>query len=1521
VQRFEQQQFITIMAVTRVFIDSRVKDKELLISQFAPGTEYQVLDANRDGIEQLVTALSGQSGYDSIQIISHGAPGSITIGSTVLNNSSLDFYAAELALLGNALTENGDLLLYGCNVAAGDQGQHFIETLSQMTGADVAASDDPTGGTAAGGNWALEVQTGAVDQTATVDALNYGYLLSNSIPTVSGPLAITVVEGNPSISLNLLANAHDVDLTDTPYVGIVSYTVNGVPTALPAGITMNGNTLTINLGNPAYNGTAQGEQKTIVASYQVLDSSAASASFATKVDYATGDSPLSVASADVDNDGKFDLIVANFWSDTVSVLKNNGDGTFADKVDYTTGFYSCPVSVTSADVNDDGNIDLIVANGVSGVSVLINNGDGTFASRADYLAGERPYSVTSADVNNDGKIDLIVANEVSYTVSVLKNNGDGTFAAKVDYATGKMPHSVTSADVNGDALSDLIVANFDSDTVSVLKNNGDGTFANRVDYSTGLYSFPESVTSADVNGDGKIDLIIANNSDTISVFKNNGDGTFITRVDYSVAGTHPSSVASADVNGDGMSDLIVANFDTDTVSVLKNNGDGTFTTKVDYTTGHWPTLVTSADVNGDGMSDLIVANYDSDTVSVLINNSTGFSGYQTTTATITINGINNDAPIVTNTAEAQHGSVTEAGYMVEGSVTASGTLTASDADVGATLTWSIVDTTPESTYGSIAINEVTGVWTYTLDNSKTETQALNGGETVTQSYTARVVDEFGACADQTIMVGIHGTNDLPIVTAPLAITVAEGDLSISLNLLANTHDADHTDLVSFGTVSYTVNGVPSALPVGIAMNGYAVTFDPANAAYNAMAQGEQKTIVATYQVIDSSGTAESFATKVDYATGYNPSSLTSADVNGDSKFDLIVANNDSNTVSVLKNNGDGTFAVRVDYTTGTSPRSVMSADVNGDGTSDMIVANIGSNTVSVLKNNGDGTFATRVDYATEAFPCSATGADVNGDSTFDLIVANWGGNTVSVLKNNGDGTFATRVDYATGTSPSSVTSADVNGDSKFDLIVANWGDNTVSVLKNNGDGTFATRVDYATGGAPYSVTTADVNGDGQSDLIIANYYSDTVSVLTNNGDGTFATEVDYATGYYPGSVTSADVNGDEKLDLIVANTNVANHNSDTVSVLKNNGDGTFAAKDDYATGDDPISVKSVDVNGDGKFDLIVANASSNTVSVLINNSIGFSGYPIATATITVNGTNDVPIVDAVDVTGAVTELVTPIGNLTDSGTISFTDVDLTDTHSVSAVTASAGALGTLIPTLTTDTTGSGLGGIVTWNYTVAASAVEYLAARAHKVESFTFDVLDNNGGSTECTVDVVITGTSDGGTFDLAGAVTFWKSGAAIAGVTSVLDSDGMTTDVDGLYQHLGMADGMYALTSAKASGIAESTAIKANDALAALKIAVGMNPNADGSAVSPYQYLAADVNHDGQIKAADALNILKMAVKLDTAPAKEWLFVPDSVGSESMTRTTVIWPDNPLSVTLDIDQELNLIGIVKGDVNGSWAA
>src|SRR4029078_7372279 len=154
---------------------------------------------------------------------------------------------------------------------------------------------------------------------------------------------------------------------------------------------------------------------------------------------------------------------------------------------------------------------------------------------------------------------------------------------------------------------------------------------------------------------------------------------------------------------------------------------------------------------------------------------------------------------------------------------------------------------------------------------------------------------------------------------------------------------------------------------------------------------------------------------------------------------------------------------------------------------------------------------------------------------------------------------------------------------------------------------------------------------------------------------------------------------------------------------------------------------------------------------------GQGGSVLRTVSVDITGTNDAPVVAATDVSGAVTELVTPVGNLTDSGTIGFSDVDLLDVHSVSAVTPSAGALGSLTALVTTDTTGTGLGGGVTWNYSVAASAVEYLAAGEHKIETFSFNVLDGQGGSVLRTVSVDITGTNDApvvAATDVSGAVT-----------------------------------------------------------------------------------------------------------------------------------------------------------------------
>ena len=188
-------------------------------------------------------------------------------------------------------------------------------------------------------------------------------------------------------------------------------------------------------------------------------------------------------------------------------------------------------------------------------------------------------------------------------------------------------------------------------------------------------------------------------------------------------------------------------------------------------------------------------------------------------------------------------------------------------------------------------------------------------------------------------------------------------------------------------------------------------------------------------------------------------------------------------------------------------------------------------------------------------------------------------------------------------------------------------------------------------------------------------------------------------------------------------------------------------------------------------------------------------------------------------------------------------------------------------------------------------------------------------------------------TSNLIGMVSFWRDGSRmISGVDFDLRDNSTsvahgTVGADGRFTQDSIPQGTYGLTVTKTTGPSDSSvtsAIKAADALAALKIAVGINPNADSSAVTPYQYLAADVNKDHKITAADALGILKMAVKLSSAPGFEWLLVPDSVGSLDMSRTSVMLPNgvttSSFSLTLDQNKEVHLVGILLGDVNGSWA-
>jgi dienelactone hydrolase len=341
-----------------------------------------------------------------------------------------------------------------------------------------------------------------------------------------------------------------------------------------------------------------------------------------------------------------------------------------------------------------------------------------------------------------------------------------------------------------------------------------------------------------------------------------------------------------------------------------------------------------------------------------------------------------------------------------------------------------------------------------------------------------------------------------------------------------------------------------------------------------------------------------FFAEASFAAGSGTAAAVTGDFNGDGKLDLAVANYNSNNVSILLGNGDGTFQAAVNYGVGDTPLYLAAGDFNGDGKLDLAVPNSSSNSnsVSILLGNGNGTFQAAVNYAVGTNPNSVAIGDFNTDGKLDLVVANTGSNNVSVLLGNGDGTFQPPVNYASGGSVlGEMAVGDFNHDGKLDLAVANqYGGGPVSVFLGNGDGTFQAAVNYAVGSSPHGVAAGDFNGDGKLDLAVANNISGDVSILLGNGDGTFQAAVNYPAGSGPNTVEVADFNEDGKLDLVVADAF-----TNTVSVLFGNGDGTFQPAVLYTTGSQANMAVPGDFNGDGRLDLAIADLTAGTVDVLL----------------------------------------------------------------------------------------------------------------------------------------------------------------------------------------------------------------------------------------------------------------------------------------------------------------------------------
>jgi VCBS repeat protein len=342
--------------------------------------------------------------------------------------------------------------------------------------------------------------------------------------------------------------------------------------------------------------------------------------------------------------------------------------------------------------------------------------------------------------------------------------------------------------------------------------------------------------------------------------------------------------------------------------------------------------------------------------------------------------------------------------------------------------------------------------------------------------------------------------------------------------------------------------------------------------------------------------APSFSALRVYTASEDAGALTIADLNGDGKPDLAVANmfSDSEvpgTVSIRLNRGDGTFRPRRDYGTPLDPEAIAAGDLNGDGKADLVTGQVDDESISVLLNTGAASFRERRDYNVGAEVEGVATADVNGDGKADVVAVSSPASSAYVFLNAGDGSLLPPADYLAGTHPNSVAVGDLNGDGKPDLVTPN-GDTqgSVAVLLNNGDGTFGTPRHTGSWRGTSAVAIADVNGDGKPDVLAphAAGYRSAVGVLLNRGDGTFTAGGSYAVERGSASDPAVgDFNGDGKPDVATLAGGLSR-----LSLLLNRGDGTFGPALSYPGGGGDVGggFDAADLNGDGTPDLVAASA-------------------------------------------------------------------------------------------------------------------------------------------------------------------------------------------------------------------------------------------------------------------------------------------------------------------------------------------
>ena len=907
-----------------------------------------------------------------------------------------------------------------------------------------------------------------------------------------------------------------------------------------------------------------------------------------------------------------DLAVANETSNDVTILLGKGDGTFAAPI-FTQPLDGRPTIVRIADFDGDQYSDLLVRNGLTNaLQFLSGRGDGTFVVRQVLNSGPATFALDVKDLDADGVVEVILADDVLFQVLVLKRRADGQYAQIDAINTPAGSAGLLVVDVNGDKIPDIVSSNGGGiGTVSIAFGRGDGTFGQAINRQVqGI--LPHGVAAADFNGDRLIDIAVPIvTGSTVEVLFGTGGGEFANSGELQLNFLHPAPIL-LDLNRDGRPDLVIndragnilfhagnvqsgdfaarvalnsvsrgeaslgvvaarfagqdrlVSLDAvgDTISVYAADTAGTVGRVGQYNIGGTtPIALAAGDLNGDGRDDIVTVNPGSNTVSVLLSDASG-NFVLATTVQIPMGGT---------------------------------ALRLEDVDNSGSLDIVVV-----SQFGGLV------------------TTILN------------LPGQFVALAPQ--RAGNGSVRSEPASTGS-AVKARDGSAGIA------TADFDHDGKLDLVVANEAANSISVLLGLG---NGRFSSPSPiaAGAAPRQVRVGDfNEDGWADVAVLDiASAQIEVFYNdgrgnlggRREFAAGLDPIDFSVLDVNRDGHADLVIGNAFGDVLTI---NGDGrggfSSSARVDRDV-----PLVVADLDGDGKDDLVLANRALDRVSILRDvqlsgTGDAKTTQSANVSTRTAGLVGPGAvklanlnDDNGDGKIDgldipdLVVANSSSNNVLVYFGLGGGEFAAAVVFFAGSRPVGLTISDIDGDLRPDLIVTNQGSNDVSILLNRQAASGATfipgpRLNTGTGSGPVSTAVMDITGDGVADLVVTSSQSGMVALLPGIGGG-FFNDVNPAllaignTGSQ-GSVVVANASG--VMSLVAANPQSGQFVfvTDLAQAFQSSNPSSFVQRFDSG-GLLPTNLAVADFNQDGRFDLIIANTGSSAVTFFANNGSGFDFF-------------------------------------------------------------------------------------------------------------------------------------------------------------------------------------------------------------------------------------------------------------------------------------------------------------------------